>query len=322
MALIILLTGISANRSSVAGAAVDYCSAYCNSNGQLVPEFPCRKNSSAFMRTSPPNTLFCCGNATNKYCCSDSRYSSSLDPKTECNSNEDSDDAHNTINYDWLIIVGVVMTAVLFLVGLIGCLFLCHQQCACKNTIYSENGDIIPQSSSSSSSRQTGETGPNVPSDFDPTSSYAFAPPAYETVAKNPPSYCEIFTISHSNNAILQTHSTSPSCSLGDNYESMSTSIGQHTPSVQSVNQAESRSSNNRRHRSTTHSNNTRNGRPPPPYVDENHPIPNTSGSVDNLDNPLEEQVTFAILRSVSVESSHSPTTVTVSQDQGTSTSA
>lgn len=197
--LLILFVGLLLTEYSAAGKTLSFiCTAYCDANGQLVEEFPCTgSDSRRFYSTRKPLIVFCCGNATAKYCCSDLDKSISIGPKTYCGSNSNNTTTNNSD--DWVIIVGIIMTVVFLLLGLIGSLCLCHRRCQCKNTIYSENGDIIRPHNS----RQTSETGQaTAPPDFDPSSPCAFAPPAYDTLSKNPPSYREIFTISHTSNGL------------------------------------------------------------------------------------------------------------------------
>lgn len=179
------------------------CGSYCDKSGQLVAAQQCGRNQ------------ICCGHLQMRTCCDTSTIESSNDlvsglwRDTTCavvnpvSTNDDHDDAVDvddnkeslttttvsTINdlpgiqWWWFTVPLVTMTCLMITLAICYCIRY-QEMCQHSRHVYDARNRALTDSSVNS------QTPCHV--DFDPSSDFAFAPPAYDSLPKNPPTYDEI----------------------------------------------------------------------------------------------------------------------------------
>lgn len=162
---------VAANENSA------YCSAYCDIYDNLIESSVCSGGSNE-------PVVYCCGTTYNKTCCTDplSALDESLPDETVC--------GHSWIYYQWSLIYGLVAVLMVILMIVICCI-------CCRGY------QIVSRRNTTAASRQErGESEVDAQSlGFDPSCEYAFEPPRYETLPKDPPKYSEVFSVSEHENA-------------------------------------------------------------------------------------------------------------------------
>lgn len=149
-----------------------YCSAYCDVYDNLVTGFYCTPDH--------VHVYYCCGTTYNKTCCTDMNAEIDVPDETIC--------GHSWIYYQWSLIYGLVAVLMVILMIVICCI------CCRGYQIVSRRNTAA---SATSRRQERGETETDAQSTslgFDPSCEYAFEPPRYETLPKDPPKYSEVFS--------------------------------------------------------------------------------------------------------------------------------
>lgn len=173
--LIILHSAFTWNFDLVMPQYSAYCSAYCDIYDNLVPGSYCE---------SSQHKVYCCGTTYNKTCCNDSSAEINNADETVC--------GHSWIYYQWSLIYGLVAVLMVILMIIVCCICCRGYQLVSRR-----------RSENSGSREERGEGNEVDPQTlgFDPTCEYAFEPPRYETLPKDPPKYSEVFSTTDHDNA-------------------------------------------------------------------------------------------------------------------------
>lgn len=160
------------------------CASYCDIEGKLIRHFDCEDHSW---------DKYCCGTKTERYCCGNSTN----DISDIYEDVENCDDVIINLSH-WKFLLGVMGILVL-LVVVAAC---CCQCCTYKNSwnetrVHRERRTRRRDTNISAIELQGTD---RAPSFFDPSHPFAFVPPDYESLPKDPPAYSELFGQSGSTN--------------------------------------------------------------------------------------------------------------------------
>lgn len=152
------------------------CAAHCDSDGYYQRAFYC----------SSPGEEYCCGTLTNRYCCGNSTMdiTGKYDDQYVC-------ERTSWWLYHWQIIIGLLGTIIVLLLVAACCCQCCG---ACKRQRARLTGRTLDDPEVNTvSGGVDGDTDAQRMQTFDPNHPFAFQPPDYDSLPKEPPKYEEIY---------------------------------------------------------------------------------------------------------------------------------